>query len=77
MLVYYEKIVSHFLLQFDWKSEAEEKQCALETYESVQMLDLMSDITLAEDKLYQINREIGMILMDRDTHDLTSLSQIG
>ena len=37
----------------------------------------MSDITAAEEKLNDVNREINKILQDKETHDITSLTKLG
>ena len=37
----------------------------------------MSDITAAEEKLNDVNREINKIVQDKETHDITSLTKLG
>lgn len=48
-----------------------------ESFDSVKMLSLMSDITAAEEKLNAVNRQINNIVQDKETHDITSLTKIG
>ena len=37
----------------------------------------MADITAAEEKLNDVNREIDKIVQDKETHDITSLTKLG
>ena len=48
-----------------------------ESFDSVKTLSLMSDITAAEEKLNDVNREINKIVQDKETHDITSLTKLG